>query len=383
MKRNLILFVIFLLSKIALAQFVTGTIIDAVSEKPLQNANVFIAGTLVGTTTDKSGNFKLIVKEKFSNPLIISFVGYETKIFSIKYFESNQTVKMTIETNEIMEINVQSNRGSWSRNKMLRVFKEEFLGTSDNARSCKILNENDIYLFYNEDTDVLHARSNKPLLISNKMLGYRIIYLLESFQKSKTGTKYKGYSAFEENEPNLKSLKKRITKERETIYLGSIMHFMRYLYNYNVHKNDTIFDITMSSTNYYYVSEDAKIISEIIPMSYYDPANMDTITSRLHTETEIYRIFQQFKLFDPSGNNLTIRQIIQDEENSRKICYQGKIRIIYHPRAMNSYMVLKSNNIEIAENGYYDPDLISWYGSVGKYRVGDMLPFDYKLNSSK
>jgi hypothetical protein len=110
---------------------------------------------------------------------------------------------------------------------------------------------------------------------------------------------------------------------------------------------------------------------------------MDTITSRLHTETEIYRIFQQFKLFDSSGNNLTIRQIIQDEENSRKICYQGKIRIIYQPMAMNSYMVLKSNNIEIAENGYYNPDLISWYGSVGKYRVGDMLPFDYKSKFSE
>jgi len=383
MKRNLILFAIFFLSKITLAQFVTGTVIDAVSEKPLQNANVFIAGTLVGTTSDNAGNFKLLIKENFSNPLVISFVGYETKIFPLKYFESNQIVKMTIEANEIDEINVQSNQGSWSRNKMLRVFKEEFLGTTDNARSCKILNENDIYLFYNENTDVLHARSIKPLIISNRMLGYRIIYLLESFQKSKTGTKYKGYNVFEEIEPKLNSVKKRISKERETTYLGSIMHFMRYLYDYDIHKSDTIFDITMSSTTYYHVSEDVKIISEIKPMSNYDPENMDTIIFRLHTEEEIYRILKQFKLYDSTGNNLTIRQIIQDEENARKICYQGKIRIMYNPKAMSSYMVLKSNNIEIAENGFYDPDLISWYGSVGKYRVGDLLPFDYKLGLSE
>jgi len=83
------------------------------------------------------------------------------------------------------------------------------------------------------------------------------------------------------------------------------------------------------------------------------------------------------------GNILTIRQIIEDEENMRQICYQGKIRIIYYPKAMDSYMVLKSNSIKIAENGYYDPDLISWYGSIGRYRLGDMLPFDYQPESTK
>jgi hypothetical protein len=384
MNKNLLLLVIiFLLPNITLAQFVKGTVIDADSEKPLQNANVFIEGTLIGTTTDKSGNFKLHVKENFSNPLIISFVGYETETFPVKYFETNQIVRMTYKTREIDEINIHSASGSWSRNKMLRIFKEEFLGTTDNARSCKILNEDDIYLFYNENTDVLHARSMKPLIVINKMLGYRIIYLLETFQKSKAGIKFKGYNVFEEIEPNLKSFKKRINEEREKTYLGSIMHFMRYLYDYDIHKNDTIIDITMSSTKYYHVSEDIKIISEKKPMPNYDPANMDTIISRLHTETEIYRIFKQFKLYDISGNNLTIRQIIQDEESARKICYQGKIRIIYRPKAMSSYMVLKSNNIEIAKNGYYDPDLIGWYGSVGKYRLGDMLPFDYQSEIPK
>ena len=112
MKKHSILFVLFfVLSKISLAQFVIGTVIDEVSEKPLQNANIFIAGTLVGTTTDKSGNFKLFIKENFSNPLIISYVGYETEIFPIKYFESNKIVKMTNKTNEIDEINIHSNPG--------------------------------------------------------------------------------------------------------------------------------------------------------------------------------------------------------------------------------------------------------------------------------
>jgi hypothetical protein len=384
MNKNLLLLVIiFLLPNITLAQYVEGTVIDADSEKPLQNANVFIEGTLIGTTTDKSGNFKLNVKGNFSNPIIISFVGYETETFPVKYFESNQTVRMTYKTREIDEINIHSASGSWSRNKMLRVFKEEFLGTTDNARSCKILNEDDIYLFYNENTDVLHARSMKPLIVINKMLGYRIIYLLESFQKSKAGMKFKGYNVFEEIEPNFKSLKKRINEVREKTYQVSIMHFIRYLYDYDIHKNDTIFDITMSSTKYYYVSEDIKIISEKKPMPNYDPANMDTINAKLYTEAKLDRIFNQFLLYDSLGNILTFRQIINDDENIRQICYQGKIRIVYQPKGMNSYMVLKSNNIEIAENGYYDPDLIGWYGSIGKYRLGDMLPFDYQSEVQK
>ena len=330
MNKNLLLLVIiFLLPNITLAQFVKGTVLDAVSEKPLQNANVFIEGTLVGTSTDKSGNFKLNIKGNVSNPVIISYIGYETKIFPVTYFELNQIVRMTYKTKEIDEINVLSTSGPWSRNKMLRVFKEEFLGTTDNARSCKILNEDDIYLFYNENTDILHARSMKPLIIINKMLGYRIIYLLETFQKSKAGIKFIGYNVFEEIEPNLKSLKKRINEQREKTYLGSIMHFMRYLYDYDIHKNDTIFDITMSATNYYYISEDIKIISEIKPQLNYDPANMDTIKAKLYTEADLDKIFGHFHLYDSLGKNITVRQIIQVKDSARKICYQGKIRIIY------------------------------------------------------
>ena len=85
---------------------------------------------------------------------------------------------------EIKEINVESNKSGWSRSRMMQVFKEEFLGTSENAQSCKIENGNDIYLYYNNDTKVLHANSRKPIVIENKLLGYRVYYLLDYFRKS-------------------------------------------------------------------------------------------------------------------------------------------------------------------------------------------------------
>jgi len=42
-------------------------------------------------------------------------------------------------------------------------------------------------------------------------------------------------------------------------------------------------------------------------------------------------------------------------------------------------MVPLADCIEISKNGYYNPDLIRWQGSMTKKRVGDLLPYDFKL----
>ncbi|MFK7908230.1 MAG: carboxypeptidase-like regulatory domain-containing protein, partial [Chitinophagales bacterium] len=40
-------------------QNLKGQVLDLVSNQPIESANVFIANTQIGTTTDKNGNFTL------------------------------------------------------------------------------------------------------------------------------------------------------------------------------------------------------------------------------------------------------------------------------------------------------------------------------------
>src|SRR5664280_2404130 len=64
----------------------------------------------------------------------------------------------------------------------MNLIKNIFLGTTENARKCKISNENDITFNYNSCRDTLKAFASKPILINNKALGYKISYYLDKFE---------------------------------------------------------------------------------------------------------------------------------------------------------------------------------------------------------
>ncbi len=71
----------------------------------------------------------------------------------------------------------------------MRIFRNEFIGLSVNARKCHILNEEDISFNYASDGDTLKAFASAPIVIQNLSLGYIISYHLERFEyerKTKT-----------------------------------------------------------------------------------------------------------------------------------------------------------------------------------------------------
>ncbi len=78
-------------SSIVWAQSViSGKVTDAETGEAIPMANVFFAGTTVGTTTDFDGVFSLTSKEKYDT-LVVSFIGYKTAKKFIKVGE-NQVI---------------------------------------------------------------------------------------------------------------------------------------------------------------------------------------------------------------------------------------------------------------------------------------------------
>ena len=76
---RIILFSIFLLiTEVLDAQTtINGRVYDNKTREALVGANVVIAGTTVGTITDMSGEFSLIVNREMQSMIIISYVGYD------------------------------------------------------------------------------------------------------------------------------------------------------------------------------------------------------------------------------------------------------------------------------------------------------------------
>ncbi len=57
-----------------------GTVVDELTNQPLEGANIAIEGVTNQTTTDSKGTFELRTGQKFPYNIIVTFVGYEKKI---------------------------------------------------------------------------------------------------------------------------------------------------------------------------------------------------------------------------------------------------------------------------------------------------------------
>ncbi len=92
MKRLVFLLFLFAFQLNAQTISINGKVVDDISGAPLFLANVFLENTLIGTTTDKNGNFNFEINpDKFKNrSLIISYLGYNSLKVPLSEFKSGE-----------------------------------------------------------------------------------------------------------------------------------------------------------------------------------------------------------------------------------------------------------------------------------------------------
>lgn len=340
---------LFLLSIIAFcfsakAQYsISGRVIDSITSKPVENANVYIDGTVFGTITDAQGKFVLEIEKQVNFPLVVSSVTYKPKVLSLNFTSKNiafGTIALEEEVNNLTEVYIEND--PWSRKRKLKYFRKWFLGEEHKAKKTKILNEAAIRLKFIPSTNKLIAYADEALKIRNKKLGYLISYDLMEFEllfsqiefvvNNKKKTNYKeessyflGTSFFKELKPKKIEKYRKIRKKR---YQGSTLHFMRALYNNQLkEKNYRIF---IKKT-------------EIEPSQIFEVLQTDNLTHvRLHNKktTVLYDDF-----------------------------YQSFIKVDQVP-----------TDFSIDKNGNYKPvNALYLGGEMGQEKLSDFLPLNYKL----
>jgi hypothetical protein len=343
--RNLVLVIVLLgCFYTADCQFFKGTVYDRSTDSTLSFAIVYISGTSIGTYSDINGNFSLDISKYSSMPITISMLGYYS--FTLPEHGSNKVYNIYL-TPKIKELNevIVTAKGHWKT--YLRVFKREFLGESENALNCDILNETDIRFSYNSDSSTLRAFSTKPILIRNQALGYTITYYLDKFKYSrKTDENHVltetfimlGNYIFKDDLKTLSESEKRMTeKRRQAAYLGSRMHFFRLLYTGNLLQN---------GKNNIWVSDngsDSKVFS---------------IGSKAHVTADSF--------------------VIRKDSVSGYFRRGGELNVRF--RMKYSRLDLKMDSVCFEKNGYFDPVEIQFSGDMSEQRIGDLLPFEYGLN---
>ncbi|MCK5137242.1 MAG: carboxypeptidase-like regulatory domain-containing protein [Bacteroidales bacterium] len=324
-RKCILLFLFFSTCASAFNQVIKGTVFDKETNNAISFAAIYFGGTFVGTTSDQDGRFELDISKNTSMPLTISAIGYYS--FSLTDLSSVEPylVYLTPKVYEINEAAVSAKSLARERRMNLKLFKNAFIGTSFNARSCDITNENDITFNYGSDSDTLKAFSKKPIQIDNRSLGYKITFYLDKFEYCRqNGTiVFTGDIIFNKDLTTVEAHKRSYPRKRKYAYFGSRMHFFRALW-----------------------ANDLK-------------SNKFLITNSEKTVLKYKNI------------------VVQGDSSMIFLTYSEYLNIGYYKR-LSKINFLKEQ-VFFDQDGFFDPAGISWKGEMGKKRIADWLPYEYSV----
>jgi len=235
MKKSLV-FLLLLTAGIARGQTVVslaGKVVDSTSNKPLSNCSVYLNNTSIGTITSEDGVFLLKNIPRGRADLVISAIGYATYVRHLRGDSLPKDLRVRLRQNaeELSSFVVESYlKDGWRQ--WGKFFLDNFIGTTENASSCTLVNRKALRFHYLKKSRRLTVSATEPLIIHNKALGYDLQYQLEHFSYDEDThiVFYQGYPLFREKTTHRDELRQVWVERRKKAYLGSLHHFIQSLY---------------------------------------------------------------------------------------------------------------------------------------------------------
>lgn len=347
----------------------SGRVINGETNEPIPFATVFLANTTKGTTADDKGHFVLANLQPGRFEMVVSSVGFETFTFPV-YTNRQQTYVVRLKpSTDLMEVKVRARRSpNWDKH--LTFFIQNFIGTSPNALNCRILNPKVIWFDEDEETHVLKAGAQEPLIIENNALGYRIKYVLQSFvyNKEEQYLSYLGHPVLEEMEARSPRQTKRWLENRQKTYYGSTMHFMR-----AVHTRCT--------------GEEGFVINRIAEEQHI--RNQRAGQGPINTRILIKKVLPVDSLIDADSSSATttmlkFRSLIQvtylkeKEEFEYVRSRKPLVTNLDHVGQVSVLHMLTPHVLVEANGNFYEPLGVLFEGYWSWEKVAEMLPLNYE-----
>ncbi len=337
---------------------VYGKVLGADNKLPLQGASVFAQNTTIGTATDAEGNFKIYLPDGGYN-LVITYTGYNTesrRISNVDANDKNTVFELSRKEKEMADVSVVATsevKNGWE--KYGDFFLDRFIGQTVNSSACFIKNKEAVKFYFSKKRNRLKVMASEPLLIENQSLGYTIRYALDSFthEYNTEVSLYTGYPLFEEIPASDSAQKIKWMLARQQAYKGSMLHFMRSIYNKDLLKQgfevQFVVDVNGKETT--------------IPLKdFYGAFNYKKDDSTLLVEVR------------PNQQRVGVIYLKEKPANKFKDLNPEE------PSAFqfSTLTFLPNESIGIEQNGYYfeqNDIAISAYWTWDK--IADQLPYDY------
>ncbi|MEO6731639.1 MAG: carboxypeptidase-like regulatory domain-containing protein [Ferruginibacter sp.] len=334
----------------------SGKVVNDETGLPIAGASVYFNNTSTGTISNTSGEFSFRAIKLVNTELIVSSIGYGILAFKPdaatgngKYF----VCRLKVKTEALKEVLVLTDS---HRKKWLDIFKRNFLGITEEASESNIVNENDIYFSRGKDEYSFNAYSDTPLVILNRMLGYKVSFQLIEFayNEQNGSTYFYGYTRYEEL-----GSKKRWTRNRCDAYLGSTLHFFRALISDQLQEEG--FDI--------YLLKNVQLERGQSPMSIAARTSAAQIVSPDSAKLNSHRIHPGARLMVEYKKEPSTKYYLR-----RKVMVQG-----YIPVGFRAFIAPFSDFFTIDENGILGAPLSVEFSGYWIYeKAANLLPYNYR-----
>ncbi|MGZ3752272.1 MAG: carboxypeptidase-like regulatory domain-containing protein, partial [Mucilaginibacter sp.] len=394
--KTLLLF-LFIVPISCFAQFIiTGRVLSKADKKPIENVSVFLSNATVGDKTAADGSFTLRNVKPGKYDLVVTDVAYET--YSQPLIVEVRDIRLpdiiiAPQTRSLQEVKIQYYADP-DRSRYLDWFIEAFIGNSDRARDCKLINPEALDLKYDKEKQVLTASSADFLVIENDALGYRIKYLLNDFwlrdSLSRRQVRYRGYTLFEEMKKSA-GRQARWQRAREDVYANSAMHFFRAAIADKLDENNfrvqKLADIPNPDR-----PPDSLISARIRYFKSPEHSNRDSLAFWKRKE-KLPRIFRKLlpdalhkcDIIAPAGRNLYALycdncNLVVGYNTSHRFHIDDHIEYYYNrSNTDNTFVKFNSPEVRVYAMGVLsDPYSLSYDGVWGRSRVAELLPIDYE-----
>lgn len=219
---------------------VSGMVFDKETGEAIPTANVYISQTTVGTYTKHDGTFEFSTDLSGIHTLVISYVGYKTQTKELNFYTTQNPyfeIELSLDPIEMDEVEVTASNEDWKE--YFQLFRKNFIGETSIASDTKI--ENPYVIGFDKDEDGnLIAHAQRPLIIVNNALGYKLSVDLIEFRWPQHGNPgyYLFYANYKEMESEREWQARRWQRNRRDVYRGSFEHFLSSLYKGNLKEND-------------------------------------------------------------------------------------------------------------------------------------------------
>lgn len=387
MTKQLLLFLFLLPFYNVFAQVIKGTILNDAEQK-IANANIYIDGTKIGTTSKEDGSFILNLPSKNSGNIVFQKENYET--FTTPVSEVlNKTLKVILlKSNDIEEVRIIPYTEDAYKN-YINYFLNNFIGYD--RENVRIKNQRSLKFAYDKKNRILKVKAPKTLIIENKNLGYQIEYNLINFSADFDAkmTNYTGTSFFKETK-NVDKIK----LNRMNAYDGSMLHFFRSIYNNKISEDKFVVNHVVKVPNPKYPTDEElktlKDFAETVKTAKVSiiPENISDISQRKNSQKPyalaiIKTLIPDSDYVKRNGEEVLFSFKDMLQVNYQKYYYELKGKEFIQRKnsvVISSFLHPEGETFEVSKDGNIsNPDLLITEGDFSKNKIENMLPLDYQL----